>query len=92
MTASTDIATAGSLLSQLKRLQDMKSLQASDIDMLIISARTSKFRGPQQNPSLSVSPGDSQFNSVLTAANQLLTSQITALKAQIAALGVTDVP
>jgi hypothetical protein len=92
MTASTDIATAGSLLTQLKRLQDMKSLQASDIDMLIVSARTNKFRGPQQNPSLSVAPTDPQFASVLTAANQLLNSQITALKAQIAALGVTGVP
>ena len=89
MTASTNVATAASLAQQLARLEAMQSLQASDINRIIVTANTSKFRGPM--PSLTVMPTDPQWSAVLTAANQLLTSQIANLKTQLASLGVTGI-
>lgn len=89
-TSYTDTNKVRGLVEQYKQLKAMQTLTAQDITG--VSCNASHDKPGVDSARLRAKPGDTGFNALLTALNTVLNAKATAAKAELEALGVTNVP
>jgi hypothetical protein len=89
-TSYSDLGTAERLQKELANLQAMDALTGAQIATVRCMAQT--IGVPNQRPVLAVNVGDTGRAGLLSALDTVIAGKITAVKAQLEALGVTNVP
>jgi len=88
MTDYAEITNIARLVSELDHLNSIKALTTNQIERLFVAATTTTSRVYQ----MQAVPTDSGWAAALAALNTMVTGKITAVKAQLVALGVTNIP